>query len=710
MPDMEFSQQLIQEEIIHALGWTVVHSLWQAALVAVVLGVIMINAQKRTAKWRYAAANIAMATVLGWAVLTFTTYYNNADQSSPAVSVEDAFAYTTADGLEFVGVEATWSEQFMGYFNDHLPLIVSLWLLGLVFFLLRIIGSLAYIQMLKRRYTRPAGDYWQSRIEALAQRISLDKPVQLLESALVKVPMVVGYLKPVILMPVGAVNQLMPEQVEAIIAHELAHIARHDFILNILQSIVEALFYFNPAVWWISTSIRTERENCCDDIAVKMCGNSFTYARALVSLQELVFRAPALAMTFGKSRHQLLNRVKRILNQPQNKSNIMEKLTATGMLLVAILMISFGATDHLKNIFSTDGEDMEDASYIPSGDNFIFVDNEETDSIPNKNKAKNRQKIVRKEDGNTIEMTVENGNVVELIIDGDEIPQEDYPEYAEVMEELLSEMPPPPPPPPAPPTPPGAPAPESPAAAPVPPGAPAPPVPPAPAVKIKSKKITAEKDDDGNTYIIIEAEDGSEPIEILMEKESGFVTVNGSDLEDGATAYIIETTESPDFEWVIAGDEEMLDALEAERAHVKAIEVEIKAQSKEMAKLREKEVKAMKKSLEKDKVAQERQKELINKEIAIAHARMAEAEAGKANAGGWRVGGDNNWLEDALIKDGLISDKSKYTFELDKNKLKINGKKQSEELRQRYIRLYEKQNGCSFEDKSKIYLSKNSAD
>ncbi|HMR44494.1 MAG TPA: M56 family metallopeptidase, partial [Saprospiraceae bacterium] len=198
---MEFSQQLIQEEIIHALGWTVVHSLWQAALVAVVLGVIMINAQKRTAKWRYAAANIAMATVLGWAVLTFTTYYNNADQSSPAVSVEDAFAYTTADGLEFVGVEATWSEQFMGYFNDHLPLIVSLWLLGLVFFLLRIIGSLAYIQMLKRRYTRPAGDYWQSRIEALAQRISLDKPGQLLESALVKVPMVVGYLKPVILMP-----------------------------------------------------------------------------------------------------------------------------------------------------------------------------------------------------------------------------------------------------------------------------------------------------------------------------------------------------------------------------------------------------------------------------------------------------------------------------------------------------------------------------
>ena len=130
------------------------------------------------------------------------------------------------------------------------------------------------------------------------QRIPLRRKVLLLESALVKVPMVIGYFKPMILMPLGAVNNLSAQEVEAILAHELAHVWRNDYLLNILFSFIEVLFYYHPAVWFISANIRSERENCADDLAIQLCGNSLTYAKALVSLQKLNPAVPAFAMPF----------------------------------------------------------------------------------------------------------------------------------------------------------------------------------------------------------------------------------------------------------------------------------------------------------------------------------------------------------------------------------------------------------------------------
>jgi beta-lactamase regulating signal transducer with metallopeptidase domain len=125
------------------------------------------------------------------------------------------------------------------YFNEHLPLIVAVWLAGMVFFLLKMVGGLLYIQRLRSRYVWPMSEKWQQRLEALSGQLEMRKPIRLMESVLVKVPVVIGWLKPIILMPAGAVNNLSPEQVEAIIAHELAHIVRHDYLLNIFQSFIE---------------------------------------------------------------------------------------------------------------------------------------------------------------------------------------------------------------------------------------------------------------------------------------------------------------------------------------------------------------------------------------------------------------------------------------------------------------------------------------
>ena len=119
---------------------------------------------------------------------------------------------------------------------------------------------------------------------ALAARLGIRRPVRLLESARVQVPVVIGALRPVLLLPASALTGLAPAQVEAVLAHELAHIRRHDYPVNLLQSAAETLLFYHPGVWWLSARIRAEREHCCDDIAVRVCGDAVGYAEALTSI------------------------------------------------------------------------------------------------------------------------------------------------------------------------------------------------------------------------------------------------------------------------------------------------------------------------------------------------------------------------------------------------------------------------------------------
>ncbi|MBK7873158.1 MAG: M56 family metallopeptidase [Saprospiraceae bacterium] len=328
---MDFISSIISEELVYALGWTVVHSLWQAIGVAFIMGGLLLALQKHSSEVRYRLAYGALLVVLTMAVFTFFDLYQFARHKNvieiTQLSVQASSEY--APTLAEIPATATLPQRFTSYFNTHLPLIVSVWLLGLSLFVIRLLGGLAYLEHLKIAYTYQLETHWEDMLQYLAEQLPIKRTVELMESALVQVPIVVGHFKPIILMPVGAVNGLAVEQVEAILAHELAHIARNDYILNVVQSVIEALLYFNPAVWWISANIRTERENCCDDVAIQLCGNKLNYAKALVAIQEMNQSAPSLAMAFGKKKGQFLNRIRRILNQPQNKSDMIEKITAT---------------------------------------------------------------------------------------------------------------------------------------------------------------------------------------------------------------------------------------------------------------------------------------------------------------------------------------------------------------------------------------------
>jgi beta-lactamase regulating signal transducer with metallopeptidase domain len=199
------------------------------------------------------------------------------------------------------------------FYSILLPWIVAVWLTGAFAFSMRLAGGWLVASRLRfAGVVRPAPSDWQDRLSALASRVGISGPVRLLVSSLAQTPMAVGHLRPVILVPLGALAGLPADQLEALLAHELAHVFRYDYLANLLQSVVEALLFYHPAVWWISKQIRAERELCCDDIAVAIAGDRIRYARALADLE--AFRSasaqPVLAATGG----DLLARIRRLVD------------------------------------------------------------------------------------------------------------------------------------------------------------------------------------------------------------------------------------------------------------------------------------------------------------------------------------------------------------------------------------------------------------
>ncbi|MCB2407434.1 M56 family metallopeptidase [Hymenobacter lucidus] len=356
---MSWLENTLSPELIRAVGWTIVHSLWQGAVVGLALVGLLLVLRWHSAQVRYNVAGLALATLLGLTLVTFGRHYALAlaDLAPVGATTSNAATATAQAGsLNFLQSSATTAavgEQPASlleigrlYFDQHLPLIVALWFLGLLAMTLRMLGGLAYVQRLRHYRVEPLSEQWNERLKALADRAGLQRTVTLLESALVKAPLVAGHLKPVILLPLGTVLGLSQAQLEAILAHELAHIARRDYLMNILQSVAEILFFYHPAVWFITACLRTERENCCDDEATAICGDPMTLAKALAALAEMgqdVYPAPQLALSAVGPDGSLLGRIRRLVQRraaPTFSEGFMAALVVIGgMALIGLTTV-----------------------------------------------------------------------------------------------------------------------------------------------------------------------------------------------------------------------------------------------------------------------------------------------------------------------------------------------------------------------------------
>ncbi len=242
-------------------------------------------------------------------------------------------------------------DRFIGIVEPRLPYIVFGWLAGVFVFSVWHLGGWTQLQRLKRRLVKSVEPAVFEKARQLAERLGVYRAVEVVESALVQVPTVVGWLRPMILLPASALTGLNAEQLEAIIAHELVHIKRCDYLINILQTVVEILGFYHPAVWWISRRIRIERENCCDDLAVSACGDKLCYATALAAMEEIRSGQGqfALAATGGS----LFERIQRVIGKQSEQSSKRSWLPSFISLLFImslIISVSFAMSSRTKNI------------------------------------------------------------------------------------------------------------------------------------------------------------------------------------------------------------------------------------------------------------------------------------------------------------------------------------------------------------------------
>jgi hypothetical protein len=316
-----------------------IHSLWQGLLLAVAAGGVIFCTKLSTAAVRYRLLCGLFLLFLAAGGLTFFFELNRIEESG---GVGSGGLYPVAAGVFLTQVDAC-----SRYCSAHALLIVSVWFGFFSIKSLRMAAGWGYMQYLKRDGSVAAPAAWAGRVNLLGGQMGIRRTVKLVESGLVRVPMVIGQLRPVIFIPLGLINHLPAGEMEAVLLHELAHIRRYDYVVNFLQQIAECLFFFNPGLLWISSLLREERENCCDDMAIARTRDRVGFVRALVRFKEHSLRGAALAFPAGK--RQLLHRVLRISQQQNKTLNGGERIFLLGSCLVlALLLFSLHRPGGLK--------------------------------------------------------------------------------------------------------------------------------------------------------------------------------------------------------------------------------------------------------------------------------------------------------------------------------------------------------------------------
>ena len=322
----------ISPEAMRTLGWTLLHFIWQGAALAALFAVAV--AACRSAAARYAVAVGALVLMMASPMITFVWLQR---ESIPAVRsgaqgslpwVGTAAQHAVVSAVSGAPAAASLRAQPVA-----MLWLVELWFLGVLVLSLRTAGGLLLIERMRRKEIKPIGQELHERCMALQRRMGLDRVIRYCECHRLDAPAVLGWFRPVVLLPMRALTGMDEQQIEAVIAHELAHIRRLDCFVNLFQIAVETLLFYHPAVWWVSQRVRAERENCCDDEAISICGDAVVYARALTLMEEWR-TAPALMMAANRSR--LAERVVRLLGLDGDAATGRTRMAGLGVSAVCL--------------------------------------------------------------------------------------------------------------------------------------------------------------------------------------------------------------------------------------------------------------------------------------------------------------------------------------------------------------------------------------
>jgi beta-lactamase regulating signal transducer with metallopeptidase domain len=328
--------QWISSELLPPLGMALLHFLWQGAALAALAAFALTLA--RSASARYVVGIIFLAAMVSAPAITFFVVRGQQPQSQ-AISAGTHAAVMAAPTHSAIRLNSHAAQPQPASEKPYL-LLVEAWFLGVLLLSLRTAGGVVAIERLRRRTSAPLSAALIERCLALQRRMGLSRVIQYSQSIHLDAPAVIGWIRPVVLLPISALTGLSDAQLTAVLAHELAHIRRHDAFVNLFQVVAESLLFYHPAVWWLSKRIRTERENCCDDAAIAVCGSPLEFARALTLMEE--WRAtPALAM--AANRGPLADRIRRLLGVPSHASSMRIANLAAGALCLSVALVAGNA-------------------------------------------------------------------------------------------------------------------------------------------------------------------------------------------------------------------------------------------------------------------------------------------------------------------------------------------------------------------------------
>ena len=334
---MKLLNDYASQLLIQKIGITLLSSLALGLLLALLTGLVLFFTKRSSANVRYnlLTSLLCLFTIsIGVVLYQQLTQDRSQEVAGPQVQIVSILV-----GGDLGNGNASGSENFKAmiwtFLSANTSTITIVWLLIVLFKALQMAKGLYELRYLKRNKVYSIGRHWETRTADLALKIGINRSLKVLQSGLVKIPMVMGHFKPVILIPLGVITNIPADQIEMILLHELAHIKRMDFFVNLLQHFVELLFFFNPAVLWLSGLIRKERENCCDDMAVRLSGSKKTYINALLSFREYQLAEPVYAMAFAKD-STLVERAKRIAFQKNTSLKLSEKVILGVTILILL--------------------------------------------------------------------------------------------------------------------------------------------------------------------------------------------------------------------------------------------------------------------------------------------------------------------------------------------------------------------------------------
>lgn len=320
---------LFDSSIVDAVGWSVMHFVWQGAAIAAIAAIALALMKRRSAEARYCVCAAALAAMFLAKAATLVSLLQTS---------------LTAGSLLPTSHAAPIDPGFTGL----LPWVAYLWIAGVIWQGSRTGWQWYRIQRLVWRAPRELLEPWRTMVPELARRVGVRAAVRVVETARVTVPATVGWLRPVLLLPVGLTTGLTTDEIALVIAHELAHIRRADFFVNLLQSLIEAVLFYHPLVWWVSRRMRTEREFCCDDLVVRTRGDAIGYARALTELES--FRRRALSLSMAANGGSLMTRIQRIVStrpaSSQRRPGWLASVLLLGGLVGATSITAYGLSIH----------------------------------------------------------------------------------------------------------------------------------------------------------------------------------------------------------------------------------------------------------------------------------------------------------------------------------------------------------------------------